>query len=519
MRLSAKYILLTFILALGLILIGCGGSEDNRADTETYNFEPGHEAHDHGPGEHVNHSLDHSEHENAAHSEESAETLDWCSEHSVPESECTKCNPEMIAHFKQTGDWCAGHDLPESHCRLCNPEIKFPQEEIILAQSLEHSNDEIIVSMFFRPNTEVCATNDALIQFASKETAERVGLSVQQVRADTKRMVVEAPAEVVFDETSSTVVTSTLPALVSSWRVAPGDMVHEGDIIAIVQSPEIAELQAELLTAHAADQLQQKEAQRHKELKARNLISDSDYERQVAQGEKTRADYISTRGLLESAGMNQRDIDRIISTKKVTNQFSMRAPTDGIVVDRTAQIGELMSAGRAFLQLADPSQMWIEASLTEEQIRQVEVGQDLTFSSDGRGLSQVGGKIIWVSRFLDRHARTGTVRARVLDPNHNLSAGEFGRVQIIKSESNRVALVPKDAVQWEGCCNVVFVKESADRYRPRKIEFMDGEGPFYQVTEGLEAGEEVVVNGSFLLKTELKKTSIGAGCCGLEPTS
>ena len=56
-----------------------------------------------------------------------------------------------------------------------------------------------------------------------------------------------------------------------------------------------------------------------------------------------------------------------------------------------------------------------------------------------------------------------------------------------------------------------------DRFRPRKVRLLDGAGPYYQVTDGVKPGEQVVVDGSFLLKTELKKTSIGAGCCGLEP--
>ena len=56
---------------------------------------------------------------------------DWCSEHSVPESECTKCNTSLIDKYKASGDWCVGHSLPESHCRLCNPGIKFPQENSI----------------------------------------------------------------------------------------------------------------------------------------------------------------------------------------------------------------------------------------------------------------------------------------------------------------------------------------------------------------------------------------------------
>ena len=50
---------------------------------------------------------------------------DWCEEHQVPESQCTRCNPKLIAAFKATGDWCNEHGVPESHCRQCNPNLKL----------------------------------------------------------------------------------------------------------------------------------------------------------------------------------------------------------------------------------------------------------------------------------------------------------------------------------------------------------------------------------------------------------
>ena len=50
---------------------------------------------------------------------------DWCGEHAVPESQCTRCNPELIAAFKATGDWCEEHGLPESQCLKCNPGLKI----------------------------------------------------------------------------------------------------------------------------------------------------------------------------------------------------------------------------------------------------------------------------------------------------------------------------------------------------------------------------------------------------------
>lgn len=49
---------------------------------------------------------------------------DWCAEHEIPESICTKCDKKLIADFKKKGDWCKEHDLPESHCTICNPDLK-----------------------------------------------------------------------------------------------------------------------------------------------------------------------------------------------------------------------------------------------------------------------------------------------------------------------------------------------------------------------------------------------------------
>ena len=502
------------LLALvAMLSVGCGSDDHAEHETTAPAAEAGHEGHNHGPGEH-GHAHGGAFEEGTVEREILA---DWCQEHSVPESACTQCNPALIPDFKATGDWCAGHDLPESHCRLCNPEIVFPQEEVLRTRASEFTESEIAVSLFHRPNASVCATDGALIQFASTTTADRAGLSLQAVRAADYEATVEAPAEVVFDESGATVVTSTVDALVSRWMRSPGDVVRRGDVLAIVQSPEIASLRSALLSAHAEYRVQQNELKRHEELHARDFVSEADLERRQALTERARAEYVGARGMLLSAGLNAADLDDVLNHGSLSNQFALRAPADGVLVERRAQLGELLDAGQAFAMLAEPSAMWIEARLTEEQLRRVSVGDPLIFGSDGRGLSRVGGEVIWVSRFLDPHTRTGTVRARVVDPDHGLQAGEFGQATIVERSDEPVTLVPRDAVQWEGCCNVVFVRETDQRYRPRKVELLERRGPYYQVSSGLQVGEEVVVNGAFLLKTELKKTSIGAGCCGLDP--
>jgi cobalt-zinc-cadmium efflux system membrane fusion protein len=506
MKLKIYLILISIALLGSFALIGCG-TESVPDNTTSEAVPEDHASHNHGPGEH----------QDAVLATQTADVTDWCAEHAVPESECTKCNPELIAQFKASGDWCAGHDLPESHCRLCNPGLTFPQEEQLRTAAADLTDMEIGVSLNFRENASACATDGALIQFASITTADRAGITVQTVRESHREATAEAPAEILFDETEISAITISVDALVSRWQVSAGDEVIKGDVIAFLQSPEIAELKSKLVSARAHYKVEENELTRHAQLKERKLISDLEFERQAAATEEAKADYIAAENILRSAGLAEGDIDEIIKHGTLSNQVVLRAPENGVIIERIAQLGDLLAAGSTFAKIGNPGALWIEARLTEQQMRDVSIGDQLTFSSDGRAINRVGGEIIWLARFLDPHTRLGTVRAKVLDPNHQLRAGEFGRARIIAQDNSEVLLVPKSAVQWEGCCNVVFVKESVSLFRPRKVHLLDSNGPYYQVSTGVQAGDQVVVDGAFLMKTELKKSSIGAGCCGLEP--
>ena len=502
----SKNFILIIVIFGALSMSGCGGDGDQDSSALSV-AQAGHEEHNHGPDE--------------GHGERAVElnptVADWCVEHAVPEAECTRCNPSLVVGFKEAGDWCAGHDLPESHCRLCNPEIVFPQEQLIRQRNLERVGSEMTITLNYRENTDVCATDGALIQFASVTTAERTGLRIYPVQVAERVGIYEAPAEIRFDETRTLAITSSVSALVLNWLVSPGDRVENGQALAVIQSPEIAGLRSDLITHRAHFRVEQSQLERHDRLKERDLISQADWDMQSAVTEQARAEYVSARGLLLSAGLSEADIKESLENDNLSNQFFLRAPKAGVIIERIAQMGEFLNAGTTFAIIGNPSAIWIEARLTEQQMHAVDLGSELLFSSDGGGINRVGGKVIWVSQFLDPHTRTGTVRAQIIEPDHRLRAGEFGRVQIVSKGHDDVSLVHRDAVQWEGCCNVVFVKEASDRFRPRKVSLVGKEGQYYQVSSGVLPGEEVVVEGAFLLKTELKKSSIGAGCCGLDP--
>ncbi|HWR84256.1 MAG TPA: efflux RND transporter periplasmic adaptor subunit [Candidatus Deferrimicrobium sp.] len=442
-----------------------------------------------------------------------------CKEHNVPESQCTRCHPELITVFKAKGDWCGEHNLPESQCDLCGGEaesslpltIASTTQSAGMSPTSERTRANEL-SVFFRDNEVGCATDGAVIQFASVKTIERAGLTVQPAILAPNAPVVEAPAELVFDETRTTAVTTTVPALVSRWFVEPGQLVDEGQVLAELDSPEMPILKGDYLEAEAEFAVGDTERQRQEQLRRQNLISEGDYQAAMGASQVLQAHLTRCEGLLRAAGIAESDLQSLKSQQSINARFALRAPVRGIVVKRLATLGDLNEAGTKLAVISEPGSLWMEAQVRERDLRRVRVGQNVEFSADANGLQRTTGEIIWVAQFLDPSTRTGTVRARLAANGPEQRPGEFGRAAIFTEAEELAVLIPKDAVQWEGCCNVVFVRETTDRYRPRKVRVDVGDNGHYRITDGLSAGEEIVVNGSYLLKTELRKGSIGAGC-------
>lgn len=492
-----SWILYIIILVVGVAL-GLGGpalfSDDEHGQTEATETVTEHSADDgHGHGA-------------------APTTADWCAEHRVPESVCTLCNPSLEAQFKEANDWCGEHGIPESHCRLCNPDIHFPNEPIKMVEM----TDPIKTSVFYPANVVDCATNNAVIQFASTETANRAGITTEQVLSFAGDAFVEAPAEIKFDDTKTTVLTLTVPALVTRWFVEPGEQIFKGQKLAELEAPEVARLQAEYLEAVADNRVAAQSLERGKSLRGSDLISEAELERIEADAFAAEARLAGTRGMLLTGGYSEQELSELEKSRTISQRYTLRASSNGLLIERRAPIGELQDEGQPLATIGEPSNLWLEASVRERDLSSIKVGQRVEFSADGGAIERTAAEVIWVSKFLNEETRTGTVRARLLSPSSDISANLFGRAKFQIGDELALAVVSRDAVQWEGCCNVVFVQEAVDRYRPRKVTIARGDNDHYRVFSGVVPGEQVVVDGSYLLKTELKKGSIGAGCCGLE---
>ncbi len=443
-----------------------------------------------------------------------------CPEHGVPEALCAQCNPALIPGFKAEGDWCAGHGVPESQCTICNPDLPplhpssmesappLPPVQLVRMPELPRNQ---------RPLSVTCRTNTLRVQFQSPEVASAAGLEYARVESRGVTQTILCNTEIVYDGNRYAHLASRAPGVVREVRKDLGQAVAAGEALTIVDSADLGTAKAEYLQAVAFVSLWERNYAREERL----LESKVGTERDILEAEiglaESRIALSKTFQRLRNLGLSDAQIEDVSRRQDTSSLLPLLAPFPGVVVERSAVAGEVVDTQKPLLNIADVSQMWAMLDIYESDVPKVRNGQSVVFEAEGLPGEQRGGRVTWISSHVDRRTRTLKVRAEIANPDGLLRSGMFGKA-IITVRGNEAALfVPKESVQWEGCCNVVFVKRSEVVFEPSKVQLGYETDRFFVVERGVSEGDEIVTTGSFLLKTEILKGSIGAGCCEVEP--
>lgn len=460
-------------LALALVFagtVGCEqGAEQHAGTSRTANSDHAHDDHD----DHDDHGHGH------AHGDDEP---DWCLEHGLPESVCTKCSPSLVEHFRAEGDYCEEHGYPESACPFCNP-ITPPPELVIEA---------IEARVVYLPSPDL----EALTGF---ETIPSVETSVAPA--------IECTARIAFNDNAVADVRAIVPGIVRGVHVELGDEIEEGAALFDLVSTQVGEIQGSVQTARERLRGAQANLERQQQLRERELNTAQDV--RVAEREVTTA-----RVELQTAQATLRLIGA--SDTMPSGRYSLAAPISGTVVRRPAVLGVLATESESLATIADTSQMWALCDVPESQVARVERGQPVSLWLAGEDDETLTGEITWISSEVNPRTRTLSARAVINNEHGRLRANQFARARI-ETEDSRVAVsVPREAVQRFDEHELVFVRTAQGVYEPRVVERF-GDGERVQVRGRLEAGDQVVTTGAILLRTEIMPGSIGAGCCEVTP--
>jgi len=453
------------------------------------------------------------------------ESLGHCNGHDVPEAFCYQCNPALIPAFKAAGDWCAGHERPESQCYICNPELDparnaSPAPETSDAMIPDSSSDAAkggYVSRTQQPPSVFCSKQSLVVRFDSPDIAEQAGLQFAIVTTRPITKTVECNAEVTYNGNRYARIAAQVPGVVAEVHQDFGDAIQPGDPLITIASSHLGAAKSAYLQAGTAVALWERSHTREKDLLDRGVSTEKDLLEAETRLAESRIAQSEAEQLLVSFGLSPKAIERVRGTGDTSTRYVVTAPFAGIVVDRQATIGEVVDPARPLLTIADVSRMWALIDVYESNLRDIQAGQPVVLHVEGLPGESFGGHISWVSSQLNPQTRTLQARAEFDNSRGLLRAHMFARASVSVRDRQQSLVVPEASVQWEGCCNVVFVKESELVYVPRKVQLGIATGTVYEVLSGVEEGDEVVTQGSFLLKTEILKGSIGAGCCEVDP--
>jgi cobalt-zinc-cadmium efflux system membrane fusion protein len=414
----------------------------------------------------------------------SAPHEDWCKEHAVPESKCTKCNPRLVAKFVAAGDYCRQHGYPESVCPLCHPERIPAGKE---------------APVFPEPGTKV--------RLASLQTVRDAGIQTRTAEARKVAKELEVVGQLDFDQNRLAQLSARGEALVVDVKVDVGDEVKEGQPLVVLTSAAVGADQARLAAARSRMEAARAAVAREEQLADSGLSPRKNLEETRRELAAAQAEHDAASSALGAAGA-ARDAGG--------GRYVLRAPFAGTVVARDAVAGKTAGAGQVLVQVADLSTMWAQLEVPEADAALVRPGQPVRIVFEATRGQPREAKISRVAASIDPASRT--VRARVELPNRDrtLKAGAFLRAQIRVTVDHDALLVPRDAVQRAESRTLVFVKRGDGLFEPVAVRTGEVEGELVEVVSGLEPGAEVVTTGAFLLKTEIMKESIGAGCCDVE---
>ncbi|MGD0898703.1 MAG: efflux RND transporter periplasmic adaptor subunit [Thermoguttaceae bacterium] len=473
-----------------------------------------------------------------------AEREDWCEEHGVPESQCVECNADLLPRGKDYG-WCKEHGV--YNCPLCHPEVAQLKQTPVVADSDRQRAARALAAAPRPENNPVCKNYRRRVQFASHEAVLKAGVDVGLVDQQPIVESIAANGQITYDQTRFASLSSRLAGTV--WHVEKnvGDQVRFGEVLVLIDAAEVGRAKTELIQALAQEELNRKAVKRLESLT--EVVAGRQVQEAQAGFVQARARLLSAQqalgnlGLpvnveqlralseeklaerLRLLGLPEQNVQHLNPDETTTNLLPVKAPMDGIVVARQVVAGEVVDASRVLFQLADTSRMWLTLNVSVEDAGRLALGQPVRFRPDG-SREEVSGKLVWISTTADRQTRMVTVRAELPNPNAQLRNETFGAGRIVLREEREAVVVPNEAIHWEGCCNIVFVrdkgyfdKDSPKVFHVRTVRPGAGHRPeglvdekVTEITAGLMPGEVVATKGSDALRAELLKNNLGEGC-------
>jgi Cu(I)/Ag(I) efflux system membrane fusion protein len=292
----------------------------------------------------------------------------------------------------------------------------------------------------------------------------------------------EVLGRISYDETAEATISAYVDGRIEDLRVDyTGAQVEQGQVLAVLYSPDLYSDQVGLLTGKKAIR-----------------------ENRVSSGRVRQSNqriYESARRRLIEFGIPAAEVDAIEKRNRPDSQIRIVAPVSGTVVAKLVEEGNYIKQGMPLLKIADLSKVWLKLKVFPEDTTRLKIGQSVTILMQSQPGREFVGQISFIQPAIDEQTQTVTVRVVVPNEAGLIKVGDFAKARIQKSISSedQLVVVPRESVLINGSDSVAYVETEPGRFEFRKVEVAEIMGDKISITSGILPGEQVVASGVFML--------------------
>jgi len=326
-------------------------------------------------------------------------------------------------------------------------------------------------------------------------TQQRLGVRMAAVKLQTLSQDIHAYGNVAADESLVFNVSAKVEGVIRKLHInSVGQQVAAGQVLYEIYSPELLKSQFEYI-----------EILKEKDRLSRYMMSDqahisgkgmSDYDMMELRENSSKRILYNEKFLYIGAGKEL--IEELNRTYRPREVVEVRAPQSGFVTKIEAHEGSSVKPMDNLFSFAGLSQVWVDVPLYPDQLAWVKEGDEVTIRLPQSDMREIKARLKFIAPTVDSTTRTVQARLSVSNPKNLLHIGSFLDV-IIHSKPHKALVVPRSALMRTGKGDLVILAEGSGHFTPVKVETGIETADTIEITSGLQAGDQVAVNGQFLL--------------------
>ncbi len=345
----------------------------------------------------------------------------------------------------------------------------------------------------------------------TKQPQPADGASISRTRGEAETMSVTAEAapsltlsaKIAYGEDRFSKISSPLQGRVLEVRVKLGDQVKAGQVLLVVDSPDIAGAYSDYVKEIAELSLAKRNYELALELLNAKAIPMKEYKQAENDLRREQAEFQQAKARLLSLRVPRDELDKPLVQQTIGSRFELKSPLTGTVVERNVTPGQLVGndAGQVLFTIADLERLQVVANLYERDISLVHVGQAGRMKVEAYPGIEFPVSIAVVGDVVDPVTRTVKVRAWVTNDKHLLKYEMFARLTIPVDQMASIFIIPTAAVRQINQQVFVYVQKAAGRYEAREVTIEPVNSDHVRVLRGLAAGERIATKAAGIQPT------------------